>query len=188
MKLGFFGGSFNPPTIAHYNLIKKALEEYNFDKVFFVPVNDHYSKRGLVKLDDRVNMLEILIKNDEKIFVYKTENDKACKAIDTFKNIKKDFPNDELVFFMGEDNYEKMTSWKDYEELKKYNYIVFQRNDKFDANINDKNVIYMRNSENVKISSTIIRDRLKNNESISELINEDVEKYIKEKELYIKDN
>ena len=44
MKLGFFGGSFNPPTIAHYNLIKQALKEYNFDKVYFVPVNDYYKK------------------------------------------------------------------------------------------------------------------------------------------------
>ena len=44
VKLGFFGGSFNPPTIAHYNLIKQALKEYNFDKVYFVPVNDYYKK------------------------------------------------------------------------------------------------------------------------------------------------
>ncbi len=187
MKLGFFGGSFNPPTIAHYNLIKEALEKYEFDKVFFVPVNDYYKKNGLARLEDRIKMLELLIKNDEQIYIYKIENDKSYKAIDTFRNIKKHFQTDEIVFFMGEDNFEKMPRWQNYEELKQYNYIVFQRNDKYDANINQKNVIYMKNNENIEVSSTMIRNKLEKKESISELINKDVEKYIKEKGLYLKD-
>ena len=36
MKIGFFGGSFNPPTKAHLNLARKAIEEKNLDKVVFV--------------------------------------------------------------------------------------------------------------------------------------------------------
>ncbi len=43
-KLGFFGGSFNPVTIAHINLIKKAIKEFNLDKVYFIPMNDYYKK------------------------------------------------------------------------------------------------------------------------------------------------
>ncbi len=187
MKLGFLGGAFNPPTIAHYNLIKKALKEYEFDKVFFVPVNDFYPKKNLVQLEHRINMLEVMCKHDKDIIVYKTENTKPLRTIDIFKILENEYPKDEIVFFMGEDNYYKMPTWANYEELKKYNYIIFQRNEKFDANINKPNVIYMKNDENLSVSSTIIRNRLLNNQSVSDLIDKDVENYIMNKKLYIKD-
>ena len=45
MKIGFFGGAFNPPTIAHINLVKEALKEYSFDAIYFVPVNNFYKKQ-----------------------------------------------------------------------------------------------------------------------------------------------
>ncbi len=46
-KIGFFGGCFNPVTIAHINLIKKAIEECSLDEVYFVPMNDYYKKSRL---------------------------------------------------------------------------------------------------------------------------------------------
>ena len=73
MKLGFFGGSFNPPTIAHYNLIKQALKEYNFDKVYFVPVNDYYKKEKLISIDQRIEMLNLLCKKESNIEVLDIE-------------------------------------------------------------------------------------------------------------------
>lgn len=187
MKLGFFGGSFNPPTIAHYNLIKQALIEYNFDKVYFVPVNNFYPKSSLIDIDNRINMLEIMCQNDEKITVSKIEKEikQPFKAIDIFRIIEKKYQEDEIVFFMGEDNFNKMANWKDYTDLKKYNYIIFQRDEKYEADINEKNIIYMKNNENLKVSSTIIRHRLKNNESIDKLVTEEVKEYILKNKLYI---
>ncbi len=187
MKLGFFGGSFNPPTIAHYNLIKQALLQYNFDKVYFVPMNDYYPKAGLVSLEDRINMLEKMCKNDENICVSTIENEfkEKSTAIDSLRLIEKRYINDDIYFFMGEDNFSKMKYWKDYENLKKYNYIVFQRNEKIDNTIDLKNVIYMKNSENLSISSTIIRSKLKKNENIDEFVTGEVKNYIFEKGLYL---
>lgn len=163
MKLGFFGGSFNPPTIAHYNLIKQALQEYNFDKVYFVPVNDYYKKENLISINQRIDMLNLLCKNESQIAVLDIEKriDSKLDAIDIFKILEKKYKNDEIFFFVGEDNYIKMNTWKDYELLKKYNYIVFQRNDKKNLEITDKNVIYMRNIENLKISSTRYTRKIK---------------------------
>jgi len=48
MKIGFFGGSFNPPTNAHIALAQKAIKECMLDKVVFVPMNDYYRKKELV--------------------------------------------------------------------------------------------------------------------------------------------
>ena len=40
-KLGFFGGSFNPPTYAHINVAKMSIEKFNLDAVYFVPVGTY---------------------------------------------------------------------------------------------------------------------------------------------------
>ena len=189
MKLGFFGGSFNPPTVAHYSLVKQAIEEYDFDKVYFVPVNNLYSKDNLISIDDRIHMLELLCQENNKMLVSRLEkeNNVAFKAIDIFRLIKKVYQGNEIVFFMGEDNFCRMPQWKDYDELKKYNYIVFQRCDNSEKKIFQKNVIYMKNNESMKISSTIIRNRLKYGEPINGLVNDNIEKYIIEKRLYLKE-
>ena len=49
-RLGFFGGSFNPITKAHIDLILEAIDKYSLDKVYFVPMNDKYKKQGLLPL------------------------------------------------------------------------------------------------------------------------------------------
>ena len=85
---------------------------------------------------------------------------------------------------MGEDNYLKMNSWSNYEKLLKYKYIVFQR--KRESSINKENVLYINSVENLNISSSIIREKIKNNESITDLVTSDIEKYIKENKIYIK--
>ncbi len=59
MKIGFFGGCFNPPTNAHINLAIKVLKESNLDKLIFVPVGDFYQKQDLVSEEHRYNMLKI---------------------------------------------------------------------------------------------------------------------------------
>ncbi len=186
MKIGFFGGSFNPPTIAHYNLIKQAKEAYNFDIVYFVPVNDYYNKKNLISIDKRIEMLKILCQKEKNIQVLEIEKniDKKLDAIDIFRIIEKEYKNNDVYFFMGEDNYKKMYTWKSYDELKKYKYIVFQRSDKSEYKINNKNIIYMKNSENLKISSSIIREKINRNEDISILVSKEIENYIKENNLY----
>lgn len=186
MKLGFFGGSFNPPTIAHYNLIKQALLQYNFDKVYFVPMNDYYPKPGLISINDRIKMLEKMCEHDDRICVSTIEKEiqNYSTAIDSLKLIEKRYINDDVYFFMGEDNFSKMKNWKDYDELKKYNYIVFQRDERCHTQINLKNAVYMKNNENLNISSTIIRNRLKNNQNIDEFVTGEVKDYILENKLY----
>lgn len=187
MKIGFFGGAFNPPTIAHYNLIKKAKNDYNFDEVYFVPVNDFYGKMDLINIDKRIDMLNLVCKLDDDIKVLEIEKKytKKLDAIDIFQIIEENYINDDIYFLMGEDNYKKMITWKDYDKLQKYNYIVFQRYDKMEMLVNSKNVAYMKNSENLKVSSSQIRRKLQNNEDISNLVCKDVKEYIVFNKLYI---
>ena len=47
-RMGFFGGSFNPPTYAHINIAKASIEKLGLDKFFFVPVGNLYNKPDLI--------------------------------------------------------------------------------------------------------------------------------------------
>lgn len=71
MKIGFFGGCFNPPTNAHINLAKKVLKECKLDKVIFVPVGNFYDKKELVSGEHRYNMLKIACKRTKKYRSYR---------------------------------------------------------------------------------------------------------------------
>ena len=169
-RLGFFGGSFNPITKAHLNLILEAIDEYKLDKVYFVPMNDMYKKQGLLPLEYRKSMLEIALEDYvEKMDIFLLNNDKEYKAIDSFEIIDSKFDKDERFFIMGSDNYKKIENWKDYDKLKKYNFIILDRENKNDTK---------------DISSTIVRNYIKDKKDISEFIPYKVMKFIENNKLY----
>ena len=68
-RMGFFGGSFNPPTYAHINIAKASIEKLGLDKFFFVPVGNLYNKPDLIDEVYRYDMLKIACKNENNIFV-----------------------------------------------------------------------------------------------------------------------
>ena len=171
VRIGFFGGCFNPPTNIHIKIANNLIQQGKLDKVVFVPVNDYYTKEGLIEANHRYNMLKLATKGYPKIEVDDIEikENRKLFAIDAFKLIyNSNFAKDsEVYLIMGSDNYKKMPIWKDYDKIKnKYKYIVIDR---------DEN----------EISSTQIRDMIKNNdEKVLEYLSEEVYSYIVENELY----
>lgn len=164
-RLGFFGGCFNPPTIAHIELIKKAIIDNDLDMVYFVPMGDLYKKEQLIPAVHRVNMLKIAIQENMEILTISVDSKKELQAIDTFKIIQKRFSRSDNYFIMGSDNFEKMKFWKNSNELlNNYKYIILKRNN--------------------NISSSMVREKIKNGEEVSQFICKDVEQYILENELY----
>lgn len=183
-KIGFFGGCFNPPTIAHLNLAKIAIKQAKLDKVIFVPMSNLYKKEGLISEEHRYNMLKILIKNEPNLEVSDMEFglNKRLYAIDAFKMIEEKY-NCEKFFIMGSDNFSKMSEWKSEEELKNFNYIVLDRLHKININ---KNVQVINGKKYSNISSTEVREKILKNENVEDYITKDVYQYIKLNNLYLK--
>lgn len=131
MKIGFFGGCFNPPTNAHINLAKEALKICQLDKVIFMPMGDSYPKQGLAKAKDRYQMLKIACKSSKvknlEVSDLEIKTKQRWYAIDAFEFITKCYAEDELYFMMGADNFIALGNWKESEKLRKYQYIVFER-------------------------------------------------------------
>jgi len=189
MKIGFFGGCFNPPTIAHIALANKVLIETNLDKVIFVPVGDFYKKKELTSAKERYNMLKLVCDDLKNIEVSDIELDikETLYAIDAFKLIEEKYRNDEIYFIMGADNFINLTKWKAGKELiEKYKYIVLER-DNIDIeeyvtnNLKEyKNKIkIVKNEEYGDFSSSMFRE----NNDFS-IVPNNVLKYIKENNLY----
>lgn len=167
-RIGFFGGSFNPPTNIHINLANMLIEQNKVDKVVFVPVGNYYPKKDLAEASDRYNMLKLACKDYKKLEVedLASSHPNNLFASDTFKLIYEKYANNDIFFIMGSDNFEKMPTWKNYEYLKNnYKFIVLERN-------------------KTEISSSQIRKMIRNHQDVEEWINKDVWQYIIQKKLY----
>lgn len=197
-KYAFFGGCFNPPTVAHKKCAEVILEELKLDKVFFVPVGNGYEKKELIDEKHRYEMLKLVCNKNEKLDVCDIElnQNKSFKAIDIFKLIKNIYKDDEIYFIIGADNFENILNWKDSLELiSNYKFILLNRNN-IDLqklictnNILNKyssNFYCINNIEQIDVSSTFIRNkiRIEKIELIKKMIDENVLQYIEENRLY----
>lgn len=183
MRLGIFGGSFNPPHNMHKKIALDLINNDYLDKVIYVPTGDKYQKDGLVSAQDRYNMVKIMINESPNLLVsdYEITNELTYtyQTLDYFKKI---YPNDDIYFICGSDNLKQIETWKNYEYiLRNFKILVINRDDINIKSILKKynNIILTDIKENA-LSSTYIRNLLKDNdENIIEYIDVKVLKYIK---------
>lgn len=172
-------------------MAKTLIKEYNLDKVFFVPVGNYYEKENLIDAKHRYNMLKLTVENNEKLDVEKIIAKSKIKlyASDTFRLIKQKYNNEDIFFIMGSDNFRKMPTWNNYEELiENYNIIVVERERKKIRYENPENIIEYVPKKMAEIDSTQIRKMIQNNdEEAKKYLNPKVYKYIIENNLYKKE-
>lgn len=194
MKIGIFGGSFNPPHKMHLNIVEELLNEKILDKVIIVPTGLHYSyKNNLASNEHRYNMLKLMTKHNDKIeisdFEFKDEEIHSYDTLEYYKNIYK---KDTLYFVCGLDNISYVDKWYKGEYLlNNYKFLVITR----DTNNLDeillkyekyKDNIIITNIKSNTISSSYIRDELKEkNYDLNDYLDQKVIDYIKENNLYI---
>ncbi len=183
MRIGIFGGSFNPPHKKHIKIANELIDKNYVDKVIFVPTGNSYSKRDLIDFEDRYNMLKLLETNNILVSDISREDKYTYEVLDYFNN-----GTDELFFICGIDNLDNFDKWKRYEYvLEKYKLLVINRSgysfDIIKDKYNSDNII-LANIETENISSSMIREKLNNNEDVSEYVDGKVLKYIKDKKLY----
>ena len=192
MRIAIYGGSFNPMHIGHEKIVDYVLDNLNMDKIIIIPVGiPSHRENNLEQSDTRLKICKEIFKENKKIEVsdieIKSEGksytyDTLLKLIDLYGE------NNEFFEIIGEDSLKSLKTWKNYEELLKIcKFIVFRRKD--DKNIqideeflNNKNIIILEN-EYYDISSTEIRNMVKNNEDISAFVNKKVKKLIEKEYL-----
>ncbi len=192
MKIGIFGGSFNPPHKMHESIAKELLKKNIVDKIIFVPTSNYYKKEGLISDKNRVDMLLILKRKYKNIEVSKYELNRLTYTYETLAYFKEQYPNDEIYFICGTDNLKVIDTWKEYEKiLNDYKLIVILREDdideilkKYDKYRKNINVVDIKNNF---LSSTSIRKSIKEKDynKIKDYLDIDVLQYIIDKKLYL---
>lgn len=192
MRIGIFGGSFNPPHKMHLEMAVELVQGGEIDQIIFVPTGSHYQyKSNLVEDQYRYQMLQIMSRKYDFIIVSDYElKDHVVYTYETLEYFQRKYPNDQIYFICGSDNLSYMDQWKCGKEiLEKYKILVIQRET---DDVNEIIRRLYRYQENIivssiqprTLSSTEIRKAIRDEIDISHYVDLDVLSYIKNHQLY----
>lgn len=194
MRIGIFGGSFNPPHKMHLKIAQDLLTKGYIDKVIFVPTGSKYKyKNNLVQDKHRLKMVKIMTKNDKRILVSDYEcKDHVVYTCETLAYFKNKYKEDEVYFICGTDNLSYMDEWKNgLEILSKYKILLVDRRtndlDKILEYFHEyRDNIILTSVELCEISSTKIRAlvSLEKFDELIKFVDKDVLDYIIKEKLY----
>lgn len=198
MRIGLYGGTFDPIHIGHLIVIENAINFMNLDKVIILPSSNPPHKKHKKKTDTniRVEMVSEAIKDNDKIVLstFESTDDKVRYTHETIRYFKKLFKNDDIFYIMGEDSFLTIDTWRNYDDILDENIIVFTRSNidedselvkKVELIKKDNPNIFLINNLNINISSTLIRNLVKNNLSIKYLVRDNVRYIIENRGLYV---
>ncbi|MDO4282698.1 MAG: nicotinate (nicotinamide) nucleotide adenylyltransferase [Clostridia bacterium] len=193
MKIGIFGGSFNPPHTMHKNIAQELINKSFVDKVIFVPTGNRYHKDSLLDATHRINMLKLLCQENKNFDVsdYEAKNTlvSTYQTLDYFQSC---YPDDTIYFILGSDNLKELHMWKNYEYIiSHYKILIIKRDLDNIPSILEKFKDYSSNFIVAdiplsNISSTKIRSILSKSNIVSTMyISTSILDYIRKNNLYI---
>ena len=121
MKLGLYGGSFDPVHLGHLLVAQAAIEELGLDRLFFIPVAQSPFKPENQPAPDAVRLLLLRLalagKTNCEVDDQEIRRGGVSYTIETLRNYAKQFPNAELFYLIGADNAAKLNEWREAGEL-----------------------------------------------------------------------
>ncbi|TSJ68271.1 nicotinate-nucleotide adenylyltransferase [Allobacillus sp. SKP2-8] len=184
MKVGLFGGTFDPPHKGHFVIGKTVKEKLDLDEVWFIPTYEPPHKdEATASPDDRLRMLERMIDGEDGLFISTIEFDREGRSytIDTVKALQELHPDVAFYFIIGGDQIAYLPNWYQIEELKDLVQFIGVRREGYSYTKPDQ--VQMVEIPDLPYSSTSIRKGLQQNEPV-EGLQKDVERYIRENHLY----
>lgn len=184
MKIGIFGGSFNPIHKGHINIAEEAIKSLGLDKLYFVPAykSPFKSKEIYADAEDRVNMINLVKPDKTEVSMFEINRKGTSYTIETVKYIRSKHKDDELFLLIGTDNLYKLNKWRDIDQIaKETQIVVFRREGPFSKENIKRYKCQLLKNELYNFSSTDFRRGFMNN------VPTEVSEYIGHNHLYIKD-
>ncbi len=197
MKIGVYGGSFDPPHKEHINIAREAVKQLGLDKLFVVPAKIPPHKQNLTLSDGflRKQMLDVAFSKDDKIEVsaFELESSEKSYTYITIEHFKKLYSDAEIYFLVGTDMLEDFPTWKNPESIL-YNaklFVTKREGEDFEkakstflkAFNNGEDRIIVSKYVGKKVSSTDIRHRLMLGLDVGDKLDESVLKIIRDNNL-----
>jgi nicotinate-nucleotide adenylyltransferase len=193
MKIGLYFGTFNPIHVGHLIIANHMAEYSDLDQIWLVvtPHNPHKQKSTLLDDSQRMNLVYLATEDYPKIKPSDIEFklSQPNYTVNTLAHLKDHFPELEFSLIMGEDNLNSLHKWKNYEYiLKNHDIYVYPR---VSGEVENKELLNHSRIQKVaapivEISSTFIRENIKNKKNVRPLLPEKVWEYIDHNNLYKK--
>jgi len=191
-KIGIFGGTFNPPHVAHSIVAESVREQLNLDKILFIPSGNPPLKES-IPAEHRLNMTQLAFADDKNFEVSDIEmhdmNEKSF-TVNTLSKLHEIHKNDPVKFYLiiGVDNLIELPKWKEPERLFELAEVIVINRPDFsieDSRVGFSGKVTFVNVPFLEISSSGIRDYVLQERSIKYLVRNNVEEYIIKHNLYI---
>jgi nicotinate-nucleotide adenylyltransferase len=192
MKIMIFGGAFDPPHRGHFQVVKDVLQQNLADEVWLVPTGKHDFDKNMAKDQHRLAMLKLMIKAFQplglvdkiKINAHELGSEEVNQTIDTLDALAEQHPQHQFMWLMGSDNLARFEEWDDYQRIiHDYQTYIYPR-DGFELQPWYEGLTLLKNAEPVAISSTQVRQKLRQNKDVSQLVLSTINNYIIQHNLY----
>jgi nicotinate-nucleotide adenylyltransferase len=200
MRVGIFGGTFDPIHLGHLILAEQCREQGRLDQVWFLPAPrpPHKSHRVVTRFEQRVEMLRLAIAGNPAFRVEEIENERPglSYTVETIEELRRRDPQHELFLLIGSDTLAQLHTW--YEPVRllvSAGLLVRARpshpvlsEQEFRAALKMPDTIPLRlevvQAPVIEISSNDLRSRAAEGRSLRYFIPRAVEEYIRDKRLY----
>lgn len=181
MKIGIFGGSFDPVHLGHINAIEEVKYVLNFDKIIVVPafLSPHKASASL-NMSTRLECVRLALKDYSNVEIsdYEIKQETQVYTFDTLKYFQALYPDDDITLVIGTDQYLNFSKWYKYQSiLDSFNVVVVNR---YHDGIEIEPPFQSVNTPVFELSSTLIRQRMKDHAPFKHLVPREVYTYLKE--------
>jgi nicotinate-nucleotide adenylyltransferase len=188
MKIGLYFGSFNPVHIGHLIIASHVINTTDLNQVWLVvsPHNPLKPSATLLNEYHRLHLVKSALEGESKIKASNIEFQlpKPSYTVDTLSYLKDKYPQHEFAIIMGSDSFCNLPKWKNYEVIIKNNPLYIYERQGFNINNNLKANLHVLKAPLLQISSTEIRDLIKQKKSIRYMVPDIVKEEIDQNGYY----
>jgi nicotinate-nucleotide adenylyltransferase len=192
VRLGIFGGSFDPPHVGHLLVAEDACEELALDRLVFVPAARQPLKAGREVADaaHRLAMVRLLADGNPRFEVSAVEVERAGLSftVETLTHFAAQYPAAERFFLVGADVMTTFAQWREPERvLQLARLVVLHRADAAPADVpagGDRAAIRQLSTRRIDVSSTEIRQRVRDGKPVRGFVTDNIAAYIARHDLY----
>ncbi len=196
MRLGVFGGVFNPPHLGHLVLAQEAYVQLSLAQVLFVPLGraSHRHVEQDPGAEERYSMCQAAIAGDERFALSRLEIDRGGPSytVETLRELRRRSPGDELMLLIGGDQAAALRSWHEPEEILSLATVAVAERDDWRrdeirerlAGLGAQGGVCFFDMPRIEISSTLVRRRARESRPIRYLVPDAVAERIGAQRLY----
>jgi len=187
MKIGIYGGTFDPVHLAHLVLAEQCRDQLKLDEVWFIPAATPPHKVGvtIAPAKQRLEMLELALSGHPSFRICKRELERSGPSytVDTLRDLHTEFPEHEWFLLLGGDSVNDFSKWRAPDEIAALAKLVAVNRGSQPLEPNEREFLHVQMPA-LDISGSNLRARLQSHQSIRYLVPRAVEEYLRQNKLY----